>query len=468
MRGYSYKQPKGSRIKVNPVGEVNVKTGDGVGGYAYSVCSYNFDLSHGDMRDGVGLTTLSPAMASPPSALRKVYFYKRFHPSTGIADDRIMFWCGDGYIYERLVAGGSLNKISGLYFLNEPVGVCYNYNGEDVIMFSTKSGGLAIYNGETVTVSDTAPGVSSMCIHGERLFITDGAVNNSLWFSDDFDPANWNISLSEAGFIDMSGFRGRLLKVVSFGGYLYVFRTYGITRVTAYGEQSGFSVSDLYVSSGKIFGNSITVCGDSILFLASDGLYRFDGLSTKRISDPYAEYIDFNFDGVKGVYFNGKAYFMLKVVFESVSTGCMLRIDPKNYSDYYFIRGAVINDIEVIGGENAYKLCVVTSEGRAYELSDTGRIYGVPTTKVWLGKFGDFGISAGRKLLEKVTLYTDKNITVTVTVDDKKYDFAVSGKVSRSDIRPLVSGDRFSIKITCGELNARIVGLTLAFRYYDE
>ena len=110
-----------------------------------------------------------------------------------------------------------------------------------------------------------------MCVHGERLFLTDSSNHNSLWFSDDFDPTNWNVSLSEAGFIDMIGEKGRLLKVISFGGYIYVFRSYGITRVTAYGNQKSFSVADLFVSSGKIRGESITVCGDCVLFFASDG-----------------------------------------------------------------------------------------------------------------------------------------------------------------------------------------------------
>ena len=371
------------------------------------------------------------------------------------------------YIYEKSVSSGTVNKISELYFTSTPIGVCYNYNGEDVIMFSTNESGLYIYNGDSVTVAENSPGVTSMCIHSERLFITDGLVNNSLWFSDDFDPENWNISLSEAGFIDMSGLRGRLLKVISFGGYLYVFRTYGITRVTAFGEQSDFSVSDLYVASGRIFGDSITVCGDCILFLASDGLYRFDGLSTTRISDPYIEYIDFNYEDVKGVYFNGRAYFLLKVFFEGASEVCLLRIDPKDYSDYYFICGMHFSDIEVIGGENVYKLCAISQSGMAYELTDEGVMQNTPTTKVWLGKFGDFGVKR-RKLLEKITLYSDTDIVVTVTADDRKQNFAVSGKVYESEIRPLIAGNRFSVKITASKLNAKIVGMMLTLRYYDE
>lgn len=129
---------------------------------------------------------------------------------------------------------------------------------------------MKIYDGTAVTGVEDAPPVTSMCAHGERLFLTD-ADGDAVWFSDDFDPANWNVSLSEAGFIDFGGAGGRVLKAVSFGGYVYVFKSYGISKVYAYGEQNSFSASEIFVSSGKIRGDSITVCGNCILFSRPTG-----------------------------------------------------------------------------------------------------------------------------------------------------------------------------------------------------
>ena len=94
-----------------------------------------------------------------------------------------------------------------------------------------------------------APKISSMALHYERLFATVDGEKNSVWFSDDLDPTNWSMSLDEAGFIELIDERGALLKVVSFLDYIYIFREYGISRLTAYGDQTSFSVSNLFVSS---------------------------------------------------------------------------------------------------------------------------------------------------------------------------------------------------------------------------
>ena len=138
------------------------------------------------------------------------------------------------------MSGGTFTEIPNVSLADAPESECYNFNGTDVIIFSKSGGGICIYDGVTATVVNDAPIITSMCVHNERLFVTTGGVDNALWFSDDFDPTNWNVSLTEAGFIDMNDFRGDMKRVVSFGDYLYVFRTFGITRITAYSDQRLF------------------------------------------------------------------------------------------------------------------------------------------------------------------------------------------------------------------------------------
>lgn len=464
LRRISYAAPTSATVTINPLCETSDKYGDGVGGYAYSACSYNFDVSHGDLRCCKGFK--SCGITGFPAKPLKVYFYRRFNAS-GAADDRILFYCANKYICDYNTITGTFKIVAALRYSSAPQGVCYNFNGEDVIIFSSDGGDMKVYDGENVSSVTGAPSVSSMCVHNERLFLTDGAQNNSLWFSDDFDPTNWNVSLSEAGFIDMSGYRGRLLKVISFGGYLFVFRSFGITRVTAYGDQSAFSVNDLFVSSGKIYGNSITVCGDCVLFFASDGLYRFDGLTARRISDDYRDFTDLTYGGVKGEYYGGRAYFILKAKFDGVTDTAILAVNPKNNSDYHFIRGAAADDIAVIAGENDYRLVILANE-KLHFLCDESAICGVEPEKVWLSKFGDFGLKAKNKLLDRISFYTDKSATVTVRADDKIKTFTVKGGAKKREISPKMTGDRFSVKIKCTEAESKVVGLRLKFRYYDE
>lgn len=468
MKRYSYLAPSRTKIGVNPIGRVNGRLADGAGGYAYSVCSYNFDLSRGDMRDGKGFRPYgNPITLANPSENDRIYFYKR-KDGNGGADDRLLYYyAADGCVYERAAGALTANKVDGLNFDDPPSGVCYNYNGEDVMIFSSKSGGMKIYDGTAVTGVEDAPPVTSMCAHGERLFLTD-ADGDAVWFSDDFDPANWNVSLSEAGFIDFGGAGGRVLKAVSFGGYVYVFKSYGISKVYAYGEQNSFSASEIFVSSGKIRGDSITVCGNCILFFASDGLYRFDGLSATRISDAYEDFLDLSYERVKGAYYDGKAYFSLADDYGGTSTRCILSVDPHNYADYYFIKGVKPTDTAVIAGEDRYALVVLADTGQILELTDADDASDLTAEKIWIGKFGDFGLTARRKLLEEVSFYSDTAASAEVNADGVIRAYRTEASKKRRVIRPNVRADRFSIKIKCTEKNSRVVGLTLKFSYYDE
>lgn len=461
MRRLALKKQRTARVRINPVGETDLRVSGDAGGYLAAETSYNFDLSRGDMRPTEGFS-LCPKYAAVPRGAVKFYFYKRSDKIRG-SDDRLLFYsAADGFIYE--LKESAAVKINGLSYTEPPVGVCYNYNGTDVVIFSSSKGEMKIYDGSLVTAVDDAPAVTSMCVHYERLFITGGD-DGSLWFSDDFDPTNWNLSVSEAGFIDMSDGRGATLKAVSFLNYLYVFRTYGITRVTAYADQSEFSAVNLYTSSGRIVPDSITVCGDVILFLASDGMYRFDGITTTRISGAFEDAIDFTATA-KGCYYNGKAYFILSADLGDGYEKTVLRVDPETRS-HCFLRGGEIDDLCLLDGGSDYSLAAYSSARRAVaEISDDPRFFGEYPTRVWKSKYSGFGLPVKNKRLSALTLYCDEPTGVTVYADGREYKYAASGNGGYAYLRPNVRGDRFAVKITAGGKVSRVSDLTLTFKYF--
>lgn len=202
-------------------------------------------------------------------AITKVWYYRRFDLPTRKNDDRILLLSEDKRLYNIYVNGLDLgvSLVDERQFEETPEALNYRLNGEDVMIFCSGKDKMRVYNGvDTPTVIDDAPALSSICVHGERLFATSPDTLNTLWFSDDLDPTNWNISLDEAGFVEMADENGALLKVLSFFNYVYVFRSYGITRFYATGEQSRFSLMHLFVSSDRIIGDTVCVCGARILF----------------------------------------------------------------------------------------------------------------------------------------------------------------------------------------------------------
>ena len=58
---------------------------------------------------------------------------------------------------------------------------------------------------------------------------------------------------------------------------------FGITKIRTYDNSEEINVTHLFVSGNKIYKDSICVCGDRIIMLTKDGLYEFDGISTKRL-----------------------------------------------------------------------------------------------------------------------------------------------------------------------------------------
>ena len=158
LKRISYAAPFTATVTVNPLGEVSSERGDGVGGYNYSACSYNFDVSHGDLRCCKGFKRYG--VPDYPAKPLKIYFYKRFN-AAGEVDDRILFYCANKYIYDYNTITSVFNLISGLRYDAEPEGVCYNFNGEDVMIFSDAVGNMKIYDGNNVSSVTGAPSVTS-------------------------------------------------------------------------------------------------------------------------------------------------------------------------------------------------------------------------------------------------------------------------------------------------------------------
>jgi hypothetical protein len=301
------------------------------------------------------------------------------------------------------------------------------------------------------------------CRYGKNL---KGEFVNEIYASKLGDPTNWNVSLTEAGFIDMSDERGEMLGVVAFGGHVYVFRNYGVSRVTAYGDQSEFSVSHLLVSCGKICKNTIIVCGDSILFFASDGLYRFDGYTAVKISEPWFDNVETTKNWVKGVYYNGYAYYLI-----SIKTNLGLRrgvfaIKPDG-SDYVFSLIAQISDIAVMDGTNIYKLFAVERlKLNVFEVEKGAGWNGEGIHMEWHGKETDFGVKARAKTLDKIKFFSNSTVTLTVTVDGEDNAFELVPTKGVCEVYTRLKGEKFALKFYALGVDVEISAVELEFLYY--
>lgn len=419
--------------------------------FKYAKMSYNFNMESGALKDGCGLELFkvnggTPIM--PEGALPlKCYFYKRYDYSLGRTDDRLMIYCSDNRIYElRLNGGHEFTEVEGLEFDSPPQAVSYKYNSDDSIIFSAEGAGLKIYSGEgyPLEVADTPP-ITSMCFHYERLFATAGGDRTSLWFSDDFDPANWYVSLDEAGFIDMPGERGALLKVISFLDYVYVFRSYGIARVTAYASQTEFSASQLFVSSGKIIGDTVTLCGDRIIFLAEDGLYQFDGIYTRRILEGYDGLLcKSGIGSAKGEFLNGRFYLMLDLEIDGELKRTVINYNISEKTSYISLYNA--DDIVKIAADD-YSEIVYIYEGKLCKISQKAKLLNENLKKVWRSPTTDLSSPGEEKLLKEIRLRAKGGFCLSVYSGREKKTFNRVGKGGFMRIKINIRGSVFGFEI---------------------
>lgn len=435
--------------------------------------AFNVNPFGGTIRDGYGISYSDilgypyPILNDENKQAKKLYHYRRYDEKVGLYVDYLMFYGSDKQIYEcKISREKNFNAVKNLTFGKPPLCVSYTYNGKDVVIFSCDNV-MKLYDGEEVIEITDAPIITSMCIHGERLFASEGEEKTSLWFSDDFNPLNWKISLHDAGFIDLRDGRGSIIKVLSFGGYVYAFRNYGISRITAYGDQLGFSVDGIAASSGKIYGDSITICGDRIIYLAEDGFYVFGGGTPTKILTDFDDCIKgIDNKSAKGCYYNGIFYCLLCMKNDNRLEKVLLVYDVHN-GNFCLSNHLNIVDFTLLEGENDCKLLFVCENRENLgELSDGAGYFGIPLPKIWKSGDCDLGFS-GEKTITGISLVTKTPVIVSVKSENEEQTLHFDGKKGISYLPLSVKGDMFNFEIKCDYHGMAVSGLKINYEYFE-
>ncbi len=452
----------------------------------YTRLSYNYDYSDGALKDGLGISlpyvkysNISPEykkLLDVPNHImvRASWLFQTWHITAKVYNPIIIIYSyNNKFYYNNLhYPDTGWKEIEGLTSTDaKPIVTSYNLNGVDTLLVFSKSTGMYTWvEGGVANKIENVPCISSMCIHNERLFVTSVENERRVWFSDDLNPTNFSTSLDEGGFIDLVDDFGRSNKVVSFEGYLYVFRDYNIARITAYAEQENFSVSQLYVGSGRIIKDTVVVCGNKIMYLATDGLYSFNGSSSTRISLGINNIFDDNNHSAIAGFCNGCYYLACRLNFDDdpdnetigdLDNNALVRFDV-NSKKLTILRGVDIRDISVINDTKSSFVLVSVKMGENYKLGlidNSGMIFDEVTEKVWLTAESDYNYPDRQKLIKEIYLETDKDCIVRISVDGKTKDFSVKGKDGISVIKPRLKGTKIAVSFLSKTTNTRIANV---------
>lgn len=341
----------------------------------------------------------------------RLFHFKKFDFTTNKRADKIILFDESytGY-YFGLDNGKVVLVPLGVQFSSAPIAINYRLKDEDVIILVSRTDSMVVWDGvNPVEIVLDAPKIESMDLHYERLFaVTGGSDGTELKFSDDLDPTNWSESLADAGYISMADNRGKLLKVLSFNDYLYVFREQGITRLYANTAlTSSFYVNHLYVSGGRILGETVALVGGSVMFLATDGFYLFDGSDVKKCLNNL-------FPGVLisgkecATYFNGCYYLACNFDFgdkvKSDGNNAIIKVRMSDMS-VEVLRCGKVEWLEVMHLEEETMLAILNSDPSfpSVLMIKEGEVENPVTLNcVYRTGLNDFGSSDTRKVVRKI------------------------------------------------------------------
>lgn len=393
-------------------------------GWEYSPETFNFAFRDGVLTGEIGMDKGRgffpdvpatrwdmPALPSQAEGITKMFHY-RFKGGTG-ADDRLVVQTPSGRFYyiKLFVINSQWQEIEGLTAVYPVTAVNYNYDGEDILLLSGRDLPLTMLNDTTHSEVVNAPRFSSLTVHGERVFGVYNGTRGSVWFSDNMNPTDWSVSSDTGGYIAFADDWGDTTRLVSFLGYLYIFREHGIYRLTAYGDQSDFVLKKVFTSAGRIYQDTIALCGDRILFLDDEGVKTFDGYDVGRTDVPLP---------VIDVKLNCKATYSGNCYYLSVLTPVDSVYMPSGYcactavvrydlgtKETAFLAGCDVRDMITVRahGTDAALVATFTAGRRDYVgmISESGMAYGTPTLKIYRSPCGDLSYE-GIKTVRDVTL----------------------------------------------------------------
>jgi len=407
--------------------------------------NYNFDFLSGALTDGYGVVDSALGLGDK---IKNAWCFRKG------GDEILMVQTSDGTI--KFLQNGDWNVLEGIRLLGNIRGINYRLLDEDVILICSDSENMVVWNGVHSAYSvPSSPKIASLSLHFERLFVAD-TDGETIRFSQDLDPTNWTSSLNEGGYIKLVDDRGRIGKLVSFLNHIYIFREFGISRLTAFGDQREFSVSNLFVSSGRIFHDTVALIGDRIIFLASDGLYSFDGLSARKILT--------NLEGLilpdQNAWAHGAAgrYYLSCRLNGSKRIGCEngeflnngLIVIEHWQGRYSLTRGVDINRF-CLWQDNL----MVVSNGNLGKIENANKNFGQILEKMWLSPKTDLGVDS-EKVLEEILLESNVDADLVVESESDKKAFRIKGGEGINRIRVHLRGRKIRFCIRTDKENARI------------
>jgi hypothetical protein len=254
----------------------------------------------------------------------------------------------------------------------------------------------------------------------------------------------------------MEGSTGDGRHIVKLKENMYVFCDYGIGRINTYANNEP-TYNQIYLTNSQIRAKSVVVCGDFVIFLTKDGLYKFNGTSVTKIDVLDTMIKNGSTENSVAAGLNQHYYFALATKFpDNIGIGCEFNnryvnnvVVKLNVNDYSFdvLRGVDVKDMlalkagvdeKIVLTFNSLYPDVVGQINDDAKYFDSGFLSGYYSAEISPENFSPITI-------RKIKISAVGVGYVTFVVGDDKYSFSI--KNNYEEILTAIHCDKFRFEI---------------------
>ena len=454
--------------------------------------TFNFSFNKGVLTQGMGIKqfTTPTSMNSDENQIavmknnfevdvKSIWLYRQWNTVQNKRTDKIMFWGGDNKMWYFKV-----NDQYPLYvpfntmtFTKKPNMFNFKLENLDCVLLSNDTDSTWAWNGSSGAVNATnCPNIVDICVHKGKLYSIIGGEQNYIRYSTNTSVVDWTSTLGQdEGIIEINDGLGKINKLVSFMGYLYAIRDYGVIKITTYENKTDYALNNIFVSGNKIYSNSVQVCGDELVMLTKDSLIKFDGTTAKKIDLKFEDMFA-NIDNKNCVacFHAGKYYLALKMNYgDSLIVGSEANNGYVNNTllcydlttqKYELLRGVDITDMISAQAYSLNKLMLCFNGANSKEIGEitnNGKDFSNNLYKYWKSPLTDLGFSNKLKHIKSVSIMSKYDCSLTVFTEKQSKTFNIKGSNVLSKFNVRLTGKQIGFKIESTQQNAFVSNLML-------
>lgn len=305
----------------------------------------------------------------------------------------------------------------------------FDENGEGYLLVCGKKNTYlySMEKGATILFQNTE--FAGACVCKERVFLGSGF---TVFYSAPLQPNLFTESIDDGGKVEIPSMLGPIVGLETLGNAVYIFRRFGITKLTGGGEGRNFLFEDLAYASSGIVGSSVLRCKDEILFLSAEGICLFNGSGVRSVGDGVLPPPTGSAHTCYGAFAFGRAYLSYLDRDGNRRNAFIDLADERNVGELFLPQG--------LTDSCGRALCLINGQ-----ISKLDMRADLPTGEEYLFDAGalDFG-QTGEKVLRKISLIGRGKCVLSVSGRNGKRDLAFDmGENGERSLNVFLKGEQF-------------------------